>query len=239
MRASAPARHADPPLLGVPPLEAPLSPSNCSYGADCKFPAAESTVQLKTCSLCGVKKAHHLCCIEHALLRHFAGDLNGCFTNCFDCTAFRGVASGATDGVQLQAYYEQINWAVVQEQNPRTLAALMSWPPRPLLFRFAKSNSLCQQCDLGDAEESDDAATLLPCSFCNLSYHNSAGCLGKAGGAILSEREAKNEEHEWACPPCWAGALAKARRATQDLVATRVVVGKKTSQKKSKKASKK
>ena len=96
-----------------------------------------------------------------------------------------------------------------------------------------------QQCNLGDAEESDDAATLLPCSFCNLSYHNSAGCLGKAGGAILSEREAKNEEHEWACPPCWAGALAKARRATQGLVATRVVVGKKTSQKKSKKASKK
>ncbi|KAJ1457652.1 hypothetical protein M885DRAFT_562571, partial [Pelagophyceae sp. CCMP2097] len=101
------------------------------------------------------------------------------------------------------------------------------------------TTSLCQQCNLGDAEESDDAATFLPCSFCNLSYHNSAGCLGKAGGAILSEREAKNEEHEWACPPCWAGALAKARRATQGLVATRVVVGKKTSQKKSKKASKK
>ncbi|KAJ1445165.1 hypothetical protein M885DRAFT_626449, partial [Pelagophyceae sp. CCMP2097] len=28
------------------------------------------------------------------------------------------------------------------------------------------------------------AATFLPCSFCNLSYHNSAGCLGKVGGAI-------------------------------------------------------
>ncbi|KAJ1444486.1 hypothetical protein M885DRAFT_552821 [Pelagophyceae sp. CCMP2097] len=59
--------------------------------------------------------------------------------------------------------------------------------------------------------------------------------------ARLYERRAgtlQNEEHEWACPPCWAGALAKARRATQGLVAMRVVVGKKTSQKKSKKASK-
>jgi hypothetical protein len=56
---------------------------------------------------------------------------------------------------------------------------------------------------------------------------SSAECLGEAGGAILSTRDAKNEEHEWACPPCWKSALAKARRATQSLVGTRVVVGKK------------
>jgi len=172
------------------------------------------------------------------LLKDFVGELQGCLTNCFDCAAFRGVASGVTNGFQLQAYYEQINWATVQDQSPRTLAALMSWSPRPFLTIFAKSNSLCQQCNLG-AAESDDAATFLLCSFCNLSYHNSAECLGEAGGAILSTRDAKNEEHEWACPPCWKTALGKARRATQRLVGKCAVAGKKTSQKKSKKASKK
>ncbi|KAJ1448843.1 hypothetical protein M885DRAFT_623065 [Pelagophyceae sp. CCMP2097] len=103
---------------------------------------------------------------------------------------------------------------------------------------FLKYNSVCQQCNLGAAEEeSDDTATLLLCSFCNLSYHNSAECLGEAGGAILSTRDAKNEEHEWACPPCWKSALAKARRATQSLVGTRLVAGKKAGKKQTKKAA--
>jgi len=173
------------------------------------------------------------------LLKDFVGELQGCLTNCFDCAAFRGIASGATNGIQLQAYYQQIEWALVQEQSPRTLAALLSWSPRPILSIFLKYNSVCQQCNLGAAEEeSDDAATLLLCSFCNLSYHNSAECLGEAGGAILSTRDAKNEEHEWACPPCWKSALAKARRATQSLVGTRLVAGKKVGKKQTKKAAK-
>ena len=79
-RAPTPTPRADPPptLLGVPPLEQQLSQSGCSFGSSCKFQAAESTTTLNTCSLCGNKKAHHLCCNENALLKDFVGELGGC-----------------------------------------------------------------------------------------------------------------------------------------------------------------
>ncbi|KAJ1449408.1 hypothetical protein M885DRAFT_535770 [Pelagophyceae sp. CCMP2097] len=59
--------------------------------------------------------------------------------------------------------------------------------------------------------------------------------------ARLYERRAgtlQNEEHEWACPPCWKSALAKARRATQSFVGTRLVAGKKVGKKQTKKVAK-
>jgi hypothetical protein len=119
----------------------------------------------------------------------------------------------------------------MQLQSPLTLAALMSWSPRPILTTYEPFNSMCEICEEMPA---DDGPAFLQCSFCNLSFCNTRECLGSAGGAILSKRDAENEKYEWACPRCWEVALAKARRATLRLVTKSVVAGKKTTTKKKK-----
>jgi hypothetical protein len=240
-RAPTPTPRADPPpaLFGVPPLELQPSPSGCSFGSSCKFQAAESTMTLKACSMCDEKKLHHLCCIENVLIKDFVGEL-GCKTLCLDCAAFLGVALSKTDGATLQAYFKQIDWTQMQRQTPLTLAALMSWPPRPILTIYEPFNSECEICDaVMPADDDDDAPALLQCSFCNLSFCNSAECLGKAGGAVLSKRHVENEEYEWSCPRCWEGALSKARRTTLSVVKKSSVAGKKTKKKQKKNNSKK
>jgi hypothetical protein len=84
-------------------------------------------------------------------------------------------------------------------------------------------------CEICEEMPADDGPSFLQCSFCNLSFCNTPECLGSAGGAILSKRDAENEKYEWACPRlCWEVALAKVRRATLRLVTKSVVAGKKT-----------
>ena len=55
----------------------------------------------------------------------------------------------------------------------------------------------------------------MQCSFCNLSYHNSSECLGKAGGALVPKRHVEKEDYEWSCPRCWGPAVAKACRLAE------------------------
>ena len=129
-----------PPLIGVPPLGHGPSPTGCAFGSACGFQDAKN-MTLKNCALCG-SAAHHLCCIEHPLIKDFAGELPGCSTYCFPCAAFLGVASGETDGAQLQPYYRQINWELAQQQSPLTLGARLSWRPRPILAVHPACNSI-------------------------------------------------------------------------------------------------
>lgn len=209
---AAPSPRGVPELFGVPRLDPQFSPSGCSFGLSCKFPDAESTITLNTCSLCGDVKAHHLCCNEQPLLRDFVGEL-GCMTHCFPCAAFLGIAAKKTTGADLQPYYQQIVWTLTTQQNPLTLAALMSWRPRSLLTVFETFNEVCQVCDQrAAADDADNAPAFMQCSFCNLSYHNSSECLGKAGGALVPKRHVEKEDYEWSCPRCWGPAVAKACR---------------------------
>jgi len=70
---------------------------------------------------------------------------------------------------------------------------------------------MCQVCDQpAAADDADDAPTFLQCSYCNLSYHNSSECLGKAGGALVPKRHVEKEDCEWSCPRCWSPVIAKA-----------------------------
>jgi hypothetical protein len=85
----------------------------------------------------------------------------------------------------------------MQLQSPLTLAALMSWSPRPILTTYEPFNSMCEICEEMPA---DDGPAFLQCSFFNLSFCNTHECPGSAGGAILSKRDAENEQYEWACP---------------------------------------
>ena len=60
-----------------------------------------------------------------------------------------------------------------------------------LLFLFASVfenvNILCEECESPAVANDDaEAPALLLCSFCNLSFHNSTECLGKAGGEIIA-----------------------------------------------------
>jgi hypothetical protein len=213
---AAPSPRGVPELFGVPRLCAQFSPSGCSFGFSCKFPDAESKMTLNTCSLCGDVKAHHLCCNEQPLLRDFVGELGGCGTYCFACAAFLGIAAKKTTGDDLQAYYQQIIWTPTTQQSPLTLAALLSWRPRPLLTVFEPFNDVCQVCDQrAAADDADDAPAFMQCSFCNLSYHNSSECLGKAGGALVPKRHVEKEDYEWSCPRCWGPAVAKACRLAE------------------------
>jgi hypothetical protein len=148
--------------------------------------------------------------------------------SCFSCAAFLGVASRKTDGAKLQPYYNQVDWELVQHQNPLTLGALMSFRPRSILTLHAKSNPVCETCDGRAPKDGDDeAAALLLCSFCDLSYHNDDGCLGKDGGKAISNHAAQCEDYEWSCPRCWKDAVKKAQRRSTAGV-TVATVGKMT-----------
>jgi hypothetical protein len=68
--------------------------------------------------------------------------------------------------------------------------------PRVLLSIFDHFNTLCEECESPAAADEDDAPALLLCSLCNLSFHSSSECLGKAGGEIVVAHFVQNEAHE-------------------------------------------
>ena len=62
----------------------------------------------------------------------------------------------------------------MQLQSPLTLAALMSWSPRPILTTYEPFNSM--MCEiLCEEMPADDGPAFLQCSFCNLSFCNTRG----------------------------------------------------------------
>ena len=105
---------------------------------------------------------------------------------------------------------------------------------RALLTVFEPFNEMCQVCDQrAAADDADDAPAFLQCSYCNLSYHNSSECLGKAGGALVPKRHVEKEDYEWSCPRCWSPAIAKARSFAEEKT-KKGVVGKKAPKAKAK-----
>ena len=205
---------------------------------------------LRDCEMCFDKKLHHVCMTEHPQLKIFAGKLSKTYA-CFDCSVYLGISSQRVevDADDFQEHFATIDWSKIRTQSTLTLAAMLASSPRPVLqpysvriftvcFSYAATelamqrnssitrniikdyNEECQECDGGAAVDHGDPL-LLQCSFCNLCYHNKDSCLKPDGGSAITSRDASNEDLDWCCPKCWAGALKKM------MVTNRAVVGKK------------
>ena len=77
---------------------------------------------------------------------------------------------------------------------------------------FDNFNTLCEEYE---STAADDAPVLLVCSFCSLSPHKSAECLGKAGDEVVVAHFVENEASECACPRCRKDALSKTHHAVE------------------------
>ena len=78
-------------------------------------------------------------------------------------------------------------------EPPDARGADFALQPRALFSIFGNFNTICGVCE---SSTTDDAPALWLCSFCNLSYHNSTECLGKAGGEIVATHFVENEASE-------------------------------------------